>query len=65
MGGFGLRGGPLAAVGFPFADSDGNNSAQKGPKDHRGGIVKIVLFSDVHGKGVGLGFSFSCAGLCP
>ena len=34
----------LGAVGCPFADSDCNNSAQKYPKDHRGGIVKIMIF---------------------
>ena len=33
----------MAAEGCPFADSDCNNSAQKCPKDHRGGIVKIVI----------------------
>ena len=38
---------PLAAEGCPFADSDCNNSAQKCPKDHRGGIVKIVILSCV------------------
>ena len=38
---------PLGAVGCPFADSDCNNSAQKCLKDHRDGIVKIVLFSYV------------------
>ena len=35
---------PLGAEGCPFADSDCNNSDQKCPKDHRGGIVKIVIF---------------------
>ena len=35
---------PLGAVGCPFADSACNNSAQKCPKDHRGGIVEIMIF---------------------
>ena len=35
---------PLAAMGCPFADSDCNNSAQKRPKGHICGFVKIVLF---------------------
>ena len=37
----------LAAMGCSFADSDCNNSAQKCPKDHRGGIVKMKIFSYV------------------
>ena len=44
MGGFGLRGGPLAAMGCFFSDSDCNNSAQKRPKDYIRGFVKIVIF---------------------
>ena len=44
MGGFGLRGAPLAALGCPLAESDCNNSAQKCPKDHLGGIVEIGIF---------------------
>ena len=39
---------PLGAVGCPFADSDCNNSAQKCPKDHLSGIVKIVIFLCVY-----------------
>ena len=35
---------PLAVEGCLFADSDCNSSAQKCPKDHRGDIVKIVMF---------------------
>ena len=35
---------PLAADGCPFADSDCNRSAQKCLEDHRGGIVKIMIF---------------------
>ena len=34
----------LAAMGCPFSDADCNNSAQKCPKDHRGGIIEIVIF---------------------
>ena len=35
---------PLAAMGCFFSDSDCNNSAQKRPKDHICGFVKIVIF---------------------
>ena len=39
---------PLAAMGCFFSDSDCNNSAQKRPKDHICGFVKIVIFLCVY-----------------
>ena len=39
---------PLAAMGCLFSDSDCNNSAQKRPKDHICGFVKIVIFPCVY-----------------
>ena len=39
---------PLAAMGCLFSDSDCNNSAQKRPKDHICGFVKIVIFLYVY-----------------
>ena len=39
---------PLGVVACPFADPDCNNSVQRCPKDHVGGIVKIVIFLYVY-----------------
>ena len=54
MGGLGVLGAPLGRSGIPlgalgclFAATERQNSVQKCPKDHLGGIVKIVLFQCV------------------